>query len=60
MFIWSPVEQLSGSHVQIFMKHYSKFLEYGSKNRESIFCQGLASYMNWVGVQGYIMKGLTS
>ena len=38
MFIWSTVEKSSGSPVQIFLKHNSKFLEYGSKKRESNCC----------------------
>ena len=39
IIIWSPVVKLSGSYVQIFTNHNSKFLEKGSKNRESNFCQ---------------------
>ena len=35
MFIWSPVEKSSGSHVKMFLNNNSKFLEYGSKKRES-------------------------
>ena len=32
------MEKLFGSHVHIFVKHNSKFLELGSKNTESNFC----------------------
>ena len=38
MFIWSPANKLSGSHIQIFVKHDSKFLKLGYKNRVENVC----------------------
>ena len=46
------MEKLSGNHVNIFVKHNSKFLEYGSKNRESNFFH-LAKFHKELVSRGY-------